>query len=113
MDVIFYPVQMKKNRPGIHLEVMGRPQDKEMLMDIIFNESTTLGVRFHYGQRAILNRTTDQINTPWGIMDVKRIVRSDGTSFIVPEYEACRKIALANNLSLKEVYAWVVGINNF
>jgi uncharacterized protein (TIGR00299 family) protein len=111
MDVIFYPVQMKKNRPGIHLEVMGRPQDKEMLMDIIFNETTTLGVRFHYGQRTILNRTIDQINTPWGVMDVKRIARSDGTSFIVPEYEACRKIALTNNLSLKEVYAWVVGIN--
>ena len=111
LDVIFYPIQMKKNRPGIHLEVMGRPQDKDMLMDIIFKESTTLGVRFHYGQRTILNRSMDQVDTPWGMMDVKRIFRSDGTSFISPEYEACRKIALTNNLSLKEIYAWVVGIN--
>lgn len=111
LDVVFYPTQMKKNRPGIHVEVIGTPQDKDSLMDIIFRESTTLGIRFQYGQRAILERSLTQIDSPWGKMDAKQVLRPDGTTFLIPEYEACRKMALMNNLPLKDVYGWVISSN--
>ncbi len=111
LDVVFYPIQMKKNRPGIHIEVMANPSQMDSLMEIIFQESTTLGIRFNYSQRTILKRSETQIDSPWGKMHVKKVIRPDGTSFLLPEFETCRKIAKANNLPLKEIYHWVTSAN--
>lgn len=111
LDVVFCPVQMKKNRPGVLIQVMGRPEQKDELMDILFTESTTLGVRFQFTQRKILERSTVVIDSPWGKMLVKKVVGPDGTSFLLPEYEACRKIAEEEKIPLKEVYYWVISSN--
>jgi len=108
LDVLFCPVQMKKNRPGILVQVMGRPQEKDALMDIVFRESTTLGIRFRYTQRKILDRSQMKIKSPWGGMSVKRVIRPDGSAFIMPEYDVCRKIALKSEVPLKEIYNWVM-----
>ena len=108
LDVAFFPIQMKKNRPGIQIQVIGRPQHKNDLMDIIFRESTTLGVRFRYSQRKVLERSKEMIESPWGQMSVKRIIRPDGSSFLQPEYESCKKLAEEKGLSLKEIYHWVM-----
>ena len=107
LDVVFCPIQMKKNRPGIQIQVMGNPQDTDSLIEILMRETTTIGVRFRYGQRKILERSNIEIDSPWGRMKVKKIVRPDGTFFIQPEFESCKKIAKEFRLPLKEVYYWV------
>ncbi|MBN1831892.1 MAG: DUF111 family protein, partial [Deltaproteobacteria bacterium] len=111
LDVIFCPVQMKKNRPGVLIQVMGRPEQKDELMDILFTESTTLGVRFQFTQRRILERSSVVIDSPWGKMLVKKAVGLDGASSFLPEYEACRKIAKEEKIPLRQVYSWVVSRN--
>jgi uncharacterized protein (TIGR00299 family) protein len=111
LDVVFCPIQMKKNRPGILIQVMGKPEQRDSLMGILFAESTTLGIRFQYSQRKVLKRSMVEIDSPWGKMRVKKIVRPDGTSYLLPEYEACRKIAEENTIPLKEVYYWVTSFN--
>ena len=111
LDVVFYPIQMKKNRPGIHIEVLGKPRQIDTLMQIIFQESTTLGIRFRYSQRATLQRSSIHIDSPWGTMEVKKAYKPDGSSFLLPEYDECRKIAEKHNLPLKDVYQWVLSMN--
>ena len=111
LDVVFCPVQMKKNRPGILIQVLGKPHQRDSLMDILFRETTTLGVRFRYSQRKVLLRDTDEIESPWGKIRAKKVLREDGSVFFLPEYEACRKIAEENGLPIKEIYYWVISSN--
>ncbi len=111
LDVVFCPIQMKKNRPGIQIQIMGRPEQKDELMDILFRESSTLGIRFRYSQRRVLERSQIEIESPWGKIEVKEVSRPDGSSYILPEYEICKKIAEKNGLPLKEIYYWVMSVN--
>jgi uncharacterized protein (DUF111 family) len=108
LDVYFSPIQMKKNRPGIHVQVIGNPHKRDVLMDTLFRESTTLGVRFRYSSRKTLKRFQVDIDSPWGKMSVKKVILPDGSSSIQPEYDVCRKIAEEKGLPLKEVYYWVM-----
>jgi uncharacterized protein (DUF111 family) len=110
-DVSFSPIQMKKNRPAIQLQVVGEPADKERLTAIIFRESTTLGVRFSYSQRAVLQRGELMVDSPWGKMRVKEVINQDGAKILLPEYEECRRIAKENNLALRDVYAWAAALS--
>ena len=111
LDVVFCPVQMKNNRPGILLQVMGRPQQRDGLIDLIFRESAIQGIRFHCTQRKILKRSLVEIESPWGKIKVKNALQPNGSSFFMPEYEACRKIAEKENLPIKEIYHWVMSSN--
>ena len=111
LDVIFSPVQMKKNRPGVQIQVIGNPMDLDKLSDIVFSESSSLGIRFRYSQRRILQRSLEKIESPWGKMEVKKVTRPNGTSFFTPEFEVCRKIAEENNIALKDIYSWVMSLN--
>jgi uncharacterized protein (TIGR00299 family) protein len=111
LDVVFCPVQMKKNRPGILVQVIGKPHQQDDLMRVLFRESTTLGVRFRYSQRKVLERSSAELDSPWGPMRVKKVLQPDGSSFIYPEYEVCRKTALEKGVPLKEIYSWVMGQN--
>ena len=111
LDVVFFPVQMKKGRPGVQVQVIGRPDQKDVLMEILFKESTTLGIRFRYSQRKVLTRSVVEVDSPWGKIKAKKAVNSDGSSFFLPEYEVCRKIALENNRPLKEIFSWVMSLN--
>ena len=111
LDVVFYPIQMKKNRPGIHIQIMGRPEQQDLLMDILFRESTSLGIRFRYSQRKVLKRSLVEIESPWGRMKVKKILRPDGSPYLLPEYETCRKIAEEKRVPIKEIYYWVMSSN--
>jgi hypothetical protein len=107
LDVGFSPLQMKKNRPASLLRVLADPADKDRLMEIIFKESTTLGVRFNYAQRKVLQKIPIEIESPWGKMQANKIIQADGSFFMQPEFEACRRLALEKNVALKEIYAWV------
>ncbi|MBN1275915.1 MAG: nickel pincer cofactor biosynthesis protein LarC [Deltaproteobacteria bacterium] len=111
LDVVFCPVQMKKNRPGIQVQVIAVPDSHEKLMEIIFRESTALGVRFRHTQRKVLRRSESYVDSPWGRMKVKKILDSGDCGFFQPEYEECRKIAIRQDMPLREIVAWVMGLN--
>jgi len=110
-DVSFSHIQMKKNRPGIQIQVIGQPEDKERLTAIIFRESTTLGIRVSYNQRAVLQREELMVDSPWGKMRIKKVINQDGGTVLLPEYEECRRIAKENNLALRDVYAWAASLS--
>lgn len=112
LDVIFTPVYMKKNRPGIQVEVIGHPETKDQLIEILFRESTTIGIRYRYSQRKILKREETEVDSPWGSIRVKKIIGPDGSFFIQPEYEACKAIAQEHGIPLKDIYATVFALNN-
>jgi uncharacterized protein (TIGR00299 family) protein len=111
LDVAFCPVHMKKNRPGVQVQVMGLPDQRDLLMEILFRESATLGVRFQYTQRRIMQRSVAEVVSPWGKLKVKKVAREDGEIFFIPEYEACREVALKNDLPLRKIFGWVMGLN--
>jgi uncharacterized protein (TIGR00299 family) protein len=109
-DVSFSPIQMKKNRPGIQLQVVGMPEDREKLTGIIFGESTALGIRYSFSQRAVLKREELVVESPWGKMSVKKVTNQDGKILLLPEYEECRRIAKERNIALRDVYAWAASV---
>jgi len=111
LDVVFCPVQMKKNRPGVQIQVIGRPDQRDAFIEILFSESPTLGIRFRYSQRKLLKRTSAEVESPWGKIIVKKILDRDGLPFFLPEYEACREIALKNDRPLREIFYWVMSLN--
>ena len=111
-DVAFSHIQMKKNRPGIQLQVIARPEDKDRLSNTIFKESTALGVRFTYSQRSVLTRGELMVESPWGKMSVKKVINQDGKTMLLPEYEECRRIAKTNNLALRDVYVWAASLSS-
>jgi len=108
LDVVFSPGYMKKNRPAVLVHVMGKPHQKDQLMDLLFSESTTLGVRFHFTQRRILERSSVEMDSPWGRMKVKKVFRPDGSFHLLPEFEECRRIAKEKGVPMKDMYRWIM-----
>lgn len=104
LDVFTTPIQMKKQRPGSLLTVLSSPADKERLINIIFEESTTFGVREYATQRTILQRRHKTVKTPYG--DVRMKIGSLNGKDIThsPEYEDCVKCAKEHNIALRKVY---------
>jgi len=111
LDVVFCPVQMKKNRPGVQIQVIGQPDQRDAFIEILFSESPTLGIRFRYSQRKLLKRASAKVDSPWGKIIVKKVLDRDGSPFFLPEYEACREIALKNDRPLREIFYWVMSLN--
>ena len=103
LDVAYVPLQMKKNRPGIGLTVVAPLEYRETLLHVLFTESTTLGVRVLEMERVAVNRWPETIETPYGPLQVK-VAEIGGRRRVLPEYEACRALAVKHNLPLLEVY---------
>jgi uncharacterized protein (TIGR00299 family) protein len=101
LDVAVSPVQMKKNRPGIMLSVIARPEQQEDLARILFLETSTLGLRIYSAERRVQTRRIVEVDTPHGRVRVKV---SEVGSF-APEYEDCRKLAAERGVPLKQVVA--------
>jgi hypothetical protein len=111
LDVAFVPVHMKKNRPGTQIQVMAPPGERERLTALLFSESGTLGIRYRYTERVILERSEEVVDSPWGKLRVKRILGPDGSSSIIPEYEACREVAARTGRPLREIFYFVMSLN--
>jgi uncharacterized protein (TIGR00299 family) protein len=108
LEVFYIPVQMKKNRPGTLLTVVARPAERAPMTDIIFKETTTIGLRHYDVDRECLQREIVTVSTPIGAVRFK-VSRRDGRVMnAVPEFEDCAKLAAANNLPVKEVQAIAV-----
>lgn len=104
LDVYWMPVFMKKNRPGTKVQVVCMDSLREIVTDRILHETTSIGVRYFSCERSVLERSVVTINSVFGEIKVKKIINTDGSSRLVPEYEECREIALENGLSLRAVY---------
>ena len=104
LDVFLTPIQMKKNRPGTRVSVLCRERDAAPLREILFRETSTLGVRVTPLRRYALKRETAAVETPWGTVRVKIARLPDGSVKAAPEYEDCRRAAEAGDVPLREVY---------
>src|SRR5262249_52603268 len=103
LDVFATPVQMKKNRPGQLLTVLCEPAVADGLVELIFRETTTIGVRTYAACRKTLERESVLVETPLGVIRVK-VASLDGRVLnAAPEYDDCRRIAVEKNLPLKQV----------
>jgi hypothetical protein len=106
LDVALAPIQMKKNRPGVRLTVVAPPAAREGLLERLFLDSTTLGVRVQEVDRVAARRWQETIPTPYGELLVK-VMEYGGRRRLLPEYEACLQLAEKSGLPLLEVYRLV------
>ncbi len=104
LDVYLAPIQMKKGRPGVKLGVIVQGEKIEPVLDVIFSESTTIGVRAYQVRRWKLEREETPVLTPFGEVRVKVARRGGQILNIAPEYEDCRRLAKEKGVALKEVY---------
>ncbi len=102
-DVFYSPIFMKKNRPAYKLTVICDVKDTDIMEDIIFTETTTIGIRRRIEQRTCLERSFDTVDTKYGKLEVKKTVRN-GAETVYPEYSSARELAIKNNTALKEIY---------
>ena len=102
-DAFLTPVIMKKGRPGIQLTVLTDPNKETELTQLIFSETTTLGIRRLPVQRHTLERRTDTVQTPYGPIRVK-IADIGGKQRITPEYDDCARIAREKQVPILDVY---------
>jgi uncharacterized protein (TIGR00299 family) protein len=103
LDVFGMPVQMKKNRPGTLLTILCKPEDAETLTELIFVETTTLGVRRREEARQTLARRWENVRTQWGEVRIKIASMNGTVTNYAPEYEDCRRIAAEHRVPLKTV----------
>jgi pyridinium-3,5-bisthiocarboxylic acid mononucleotide nickel chelatase len=104
LDVWTTPIQMKKNRPGVILGVIGTQANLAELEAIIFRETQTFGIRRHLAQRHKLQREAITVETPWGSVRCKRGWRDGEAAIVTPEYDDCARIAREHGIALAEVY---------
>ena len=103
LDAFGVPVQMKKNRPGMLLTVLCKPEDASKLTQLIFTETTTLGVRRREESRRTLARRWENVETQWGAVRIKIASMNGTVTNYAPEYEDCRRIATEHHVPLKTV----------
>lgn len=103
-DVYYMPIFMKKNRPSYLLAVICKEEKIPLLEKIIFENTTTIGIRKFPVQRSILSRRLEEFDTSYGKVTVKVCTLLDGTKRVYPEYESIRKICKEQNMAYWEVW---------
>lgn len=103
-DVFYTPIYMKKNRPGILLQLLCSKENIERMKRILWQETTTLGIRYfpitvHRAERQFI-----KVATEWGEVTVKQGIADDEVFQSSPEYEDCRQISKKHGIPLKKVY---------
>jgi hypothetical protein len=105
LDVGLSPLLMKKGRPGQRVTVVCRASDRKTLTDLIFRESTTLGVRAYPVERDELERRSIEVETPYGKVHIKLGLLRGEVVNAAPEYDDCAAAAERHHIPLKEVIA--------
>lgn len=103
LEVFYVSVQMKKNRPGTLLTVIVPPERRTRIADVIFSETTTIGLRYYDVDRECLQREIVTVATPIGNVRFKVASRNGRVVNATPEFDDCAKLAAAHNLSVKDV----------
>jgi pyridinium-3,5-bisthiocarboxylic acid mononucleotide nickel chelatase len=103
LDVTCAPIQMKKNRPGFLITVLARPEQTDALANLMFAETTTIGVRIHEARRKVLERKFVDVETPFGRVQVKISILNGKVLNTAPEYDECERVAREKSVPIKEV----------
>ncbi|OQP07775.1 MULTISPECIES: nickel insertion protein [Geobacillus] len=106
-DVFYTPIYMKKNRPGVLLQLLCSRERLEDMKEILFRETTTLGVRYYPLTVHRLERRFREVETEWGAVAVKEGIYRGQVVQRAPEFEQCKTIAQRNGVPLKNVYEQV------
>ncbi|WP_283682750.1 nickel pincer cofactor biosynthesis protein LarC [Parablautia sp. Marseille-Q6255] len=106
LDVFYVPIYMKKSRPACLLKVICRPEDRTIMEAIIFQNTTTIGIRASQSTRTKLERRILAIETPWGMADVKCCTHGQET-YYYPENDSICRLAAANKTGFPEMYHMV------
>jgi pyridinium-3,5-bisthiocarboxylic acid mononucleotide nickel chelatase len=101
LDVTLESVFMKKNRPGTKLSALSAPEHVDQLATVLFQETSTLGVRFYQAERRVQARTTSTVDTSYGTVRVKQ----GANGSYAPEFEDCRRLAIEHKVPLRAVIA--------
>lgn len=110
LDVFFSDIKMKKNRNAILLSVICEVKGRKEIEDIIFQESTSIGVRYYFCSRTVLKRESFTVSTKYGDVSVKKATKDDRVCNVMPEYEDCLKLAKKAGVPLKEIYRAVYAV---
>jgi hypothetical protein len=108
LDAFFTPVYMKKGRPGVLITVIAPPARREAVEELLFAETTTLGVRRQVWDRAVLDRRSVRVETPYGPVAVKIGERGGRVYNVQPEFDDCQAAAARSGAAVKEVWAAAV-----
>lgn len=103
LDVFYTPIFMKKGRPAYRLSVACRKENMFVLQNIMFKETTTIGIRYRFENRTELGRENIEIDTKYGKIKAKKVT-NNGERYVYPEYESLKEIAQKNDIPLKELY---------
>lgn len=103
-DVFYIPIYMKKNRPGTMLQVLCENKKKSEMMNIIFRETTTLGVRYYPLSVNRLGRKFRKVETQWGTVSVKEGLMQGEIVQQAPEFSDCKAISEQYGIPLKLVF---------
>ena len=103
LDVALQHLQMKKNRPGFLVRVLARPSERLALTQILFAESTAIGVRSVEWDRLTLQREEKRVTTPYGRIRVKLIRGGGAGTMVSPEYDDCKLAARRSGATLRDV----------
>ncbi|ALB48102.1 MULTISPECIES: nickel pincer cofactor biosynthesis protein LarC [Clostridium] len=104
LDVFKTPIFMKKGRPGIKLSVLISEKIEKDILDIVFEETTSIGVRKYKVEKIMLNREFSKVETQYGEVTIKKSYYKGDLVKYKPEYEECKKIAKENNITMEKVY---------
>ena len=104
LDVNVLSAQMKKNRPGQLLRVLASEGLRDTVLQILFHETTSLGVRIQEVDRYSLPRRTIRVQTSYGQLPVKIATSPQGDFTVAPEYDGCQRAALRHKVPLRLVY---------
>ena len=106
LDATYTPLQMKKNRPASLLRVIANPADQERLAEIVFAETSTVGLRMYTAERRVRERKMVEVDLGYGKVSIK--VTESGAA---PEYEDCRALAIATGKPLRQVIADALAVH--
>jgi len=103
LDVTCASVQMKKNRPGLQLTLLTTPENADALAQLVFEQTTTIGLRMYEARRQVLERELTVVETPYGMVRIKIAKRDGKVLNAAPEYDDCRSLAREKGVPLKQV----------
>lgn len=103
LDVTCSSIQMKKNRPGLEVSILCKPELSEALTQLLFEQTTTIGLRIYEARRKVLERELVSVETAYGTVRIKVAKRHGKVVNIAPEYEDCQRLATEKSAPLKQV----------
>jgi hypothetical protein len=105
LEVFYSPIQMKKNRPGTLVTVITPVDLRDASLDVLFQETTTIGVRHHQMSRECLRREWITVSTRFGAVRIKIARRGELVSNAAPEFDDCARLAAEQHVPVKDVQA--------